>query len=47
MEASITIRLPADLRERLEKLAEEDGRPLGNFIRRHLERVAPEKKRRR
>ncbi len=47
MEASITLRLPVALRDRLLKLAEEEGRPLSNFIRRQLEGIAPEKRKRR
>ena len=44
-DASVTLRLPSDLRERLQKLADADERDLSAYVRRALERHADEAER--
>lgn len=47
-DASVNVRLTSELREKLQKLADADGRKLSNYIERllvaHVEAIEPQKK---
>lgn len=43
-DSRITMRIPQNIREELEQIAEEEGRPLTNFIRNELTKMLERKK---